>query len=141
MARKRGLGPQGHAALQRAVEEDRKRYIARTTVKGSTSKPSPGPIANPAALQPEEPGEVLVEAELVWYPLGTSNPARPRCAEGAYDERTQELFVSFMRPTPGQDKYVYKGVDPSTADLFFAAESPGRFINAILNNHDYHRIN
>lgn len=124
MPRKGGLGHQGHAAIERAAAVG-----------------DEGPVANPASLQAEQPGETDIEIEsLNWWDLPSSNPARPRCSQAAYDRDNQRLYVSFAKPMPGQDVYVYEGVDQREYRNFRRVVSPGKAINRTLNGKTYRRI-
>lgn len=62
-----------------------------------------------------------------------------RVAEAAYDRAAGNLYVRFQRPTPGQVEYIYRGIPASVWRNFKRSQSPGRFVNRILNQYDYER--
>jgi hypothetical protein len=62
-----------------------------------------------------------------------------RVAEAAYDRKNDNLYVRFMRPQVGSVEYVYEGVPANVWRNFRRSQSPGKFINRVLNDYDYHR--
>lgn len=62
-----------------------------------------------------------------------------RIAEAAYNRKSDQLFVRFVKPVPGQVEYVYEGVPSNVWRNFKRSASPGRYVNRILNQYDYRR--
>lgn len=116
MARKTGLGPQGFDAVQRAASIGQ--------------KPTAG---NPSAITHIDPDELKNEPDN-WFGFNSS-----RVSQAGYDQDSQRLFVRFMRPTPGQDEYVYEGVPQNVWRNMRRAKSAGKYINRVLNGFDYHK--
>jgi len=63
-----------------------------------------------------------------------------RVSEAAYDPRNQKLWVTFMKPTPNRVEYVYDQVPPNVWRNLRRSQSPGRFVNRVLNSYPYHRV-
>ena len=78
--------------------------------------------------------KVQSDPDKVVAPTKTSNPSDPRTAAASYYSATQVLTVQWGDGGPA---YAYYDVTPQEWDGFTKADSPGRFINAILNNHNY----
>lgn len=128
MPRQGGLGPLGHQAIQRASQE------ARHPRAPVITEPARG---NPSVTTHTDPGELQVsDAGLQWWDFDSS-----RVNQAAYDAANQRLFVNFQRPTPGQDEYVYEGVSPNEFRNFRRSASPGKYVNRVLNQKNYHRVN
>lgn len=72
---------------------------------------------------------------LPYQPTPTINPRRPRTLAAGYDSRAQVLFIKFRDGA----YYTYYNVAPSVWWRFQRAQSPGRFINTVLNNHPYNQ--
>lgn len=72
---------------------------------------------------------------LPYQPTPTINPGRPRTLAAGYDDRTQTLRIKFRNG----EIYEYFQVPPSVWWKFQRAESPGRYINTILNRYPYKR--
>lgn len=123
----RGLGPLGKAALERAVDQ----YSAPVHAPVINER---GPIGNPAALQVSGIGESVADdpdaADVDWYVFDSS-----RVAEAAYDRKSDRLFVRWQ---DGGRGYVYEGVPQNEWNNFKRSQSPGKFVNRVLNSHDYH---
>lgn len=79
---------------------------------------------------PEEPDETA------WFVF----PDSSRCSEAAYNPKTDQLFLRFVRPVPGQVEYVYEDVSSQEWARFKRSASPGAFVNRVLNNHPYYRV-
>jgi hypothetical protein len=60
-----------------------------------------------------------------------------RTTRAGYDRSEQTLRIQFF--TNGAI-YNYYDVPPEVARAFYRADSPGRFINAVLNGYEYERI-
>jgi hypothetical protein len=83
------------------------------------------------AIQEAKSGD---DSELLPYrPTPSINPPRPRTLAAGYDKDTQVLRVRF-RDGVG---YEYYDVSPREAAAFKRVKSPGRYINRVLNHHDY----
>jgi hypothetical protein len=52
-----------------------------------------------------------------------------------YDYGLREIHVIFRDGTP----WTYQGVDESVWNMFASSDSPGQFINNVLNGYPYHR--
>lgn len=127
MARKGGLGPQGHAAIQTAVEELNQ--------------------GNPAATSTQtDERETLPDSW--WTPKRGSNPKlamrvyggkSTRIAQAGYDQRSQRLYVLFHKPTPEGTTWTYEGVPPQVWRGLRNTDSPGRYVNTHLNDYNYHK--
>lgn len=72
---------------------------------------------------------------LPYQPTPTINPGRPRTLAAGYDERSQSLRIKFR----DGDYYTYYNVPPSVWWKFQRAQSPGRYINSVLNAYPYNR--
>ncbi|WP_157407309.1 KTSC domain-containing protein [Actinomadura atramentaria] len=72
---------------------------------------------------------------LPYRPTRSINPPRPRTVAAGYDEETETLRVRFRDGTPWE----YYGVSEQVWNEFRSTNSPGRFINRVLNNYDYGR--
>lgn len=70
---------------------------------------------------------------LPYSPTPSINPSKPRTLEAGYDPDNQTLRVRFRDGTPWE----YYDVPPNIWRSFKKSESPGRFINRILNNYTY----
>jgi len=70
-----------------------------------------------------------------YWPTRTINPPRPRTLQARYSRNARELQVIFRDGTP----WTYFGVPPGIWQRFKRTESPGRYINAVLNGYDYAR--
>lgn len=134
----RGLGPRGLAAIQEAAQvfsrlsepvavpetpfEESSNTVAPVTATGSTR--------SAISTAPHETPPV----GLSWLPFDSS-----RVAEGAYDRESETLYVRFVKPVPIGTPWVYEGVPENVWRNFRRSASPGRFVNRVLNNYDYHR--
>jgi len=141
MARKRGLGPQGHAAVRRAAEQ-----IAPAPVQDPADYVSPLETGNPAALS-DETNEAQSLPDRWWIPPRGSAPAvalekfggpskSTRINEAGYDRDSQRLYVRFQK---GQTPWTYEGVPENVWRNFRRSASPGAYVNRVLNSYDYHR--
>lgn len=70
----------------------------------------------------------------VYAPTSTINPSDPRTRTASYYSQTQTLVVQWG---DGGTAYAYYDVTPQEWDAFQQVDSPGRFINAVLNSHNY----
>lgn len=68
-----------------------------------------------------------------YWPTRTINPPRPRTLQARYSRNNHELQVIFRDGTP----WTYFDVPPNIWQRFKRTESPGRYINAVLNGYDY----
>jgi len=69
-----------------------------------------------------------------YSPTATSNPANPRTSAASYYSTTQTLVIEWG---DGGVPYAYYDVPPQIWQAFRDADSPGRFINAVLNGYAY----
>lgn len=66
-------------------------------------------------------------------PAATINPDRPRTLRWRYNLEERKAEVIFRDGTP----WTYYDVHPNTWRGLKRTESPGRYINRILNSHEY----
>lgn len=131
MARPRqsGLGPQGHEAVVRAAETLKEMDAGHAPVIG---RPNTGPV-NPAVTSTPHPGEDENVPD-DWWSFDSS-----RLQEAAYNAQTETLYVRFVKPRPGGTPWVYEGVQPNEWRNLRRSQSPGRFVNRVLNSKNYHK--
>lgn len=67
----------------------------------------------------------------------TPMPKGHRTESAAYDRVNQLLFITFRG---GVDTYVYENVTQAEWSRFRRAASPGRYIDRVLNLHNYYKI-
>lgn len=103
----------------------------------------------PDIIEPIDPALLWARQEyaededipLTYVPTNTTWPENGwdhrRTTEAGYNRATETLAVKFY--TNGA-VYHYYDVKPQTAIAFRRTESPGKFINRVLNAHDYERI-
>jgi KTSC domain len=72
--------------------------------------------------------------EISRSPNPSINPEDPRTSGDGYDPLTQRLRVDWG---DGGTPYYYYDVPPQVFAAYRRAASPGRFINAVLNNYEY----
>lgn len=72
---------------------------------------------------------------LPYQPTNTVNPDRPRTLAAGYDKDSRTLRVRFRDGTP----WAYYDVPPRVWRNFKRVQSPGRFINRVLNSYAYSR--
>lgn len=70
-----------------------------------------------------------------YWPTRTINPPRPRTLQARYSRNLNRLEVIFRDGTP----WHYDDVTPGIWQRFKRTESPGRYINDVLNGYDYGR--
>jgi hypothetical protein len=119
MARRGGLGHQGHAAIGRAVEELHNRR----------------PQGNPAATDAPR-AEEQESTPKQWWDFQSS-----RIAAASYDRDHQTLFVQFVKQNgPGMPGpyYTYEGVSAQEWRNLRRSQSPGKYVNRVLNYKNYH---
>lgn len=129
MARRGGLGPLGHAAIERAAAIDRERPAPVISERPAIGR-------NPSALDTRSPGEATEEPPVDWSPFDSS-----RVVEAGYDKDTQRLYVRFVKPIPRGTPWVYEGVPSNVWRNMKRSASAGKFVNRVLNDYDYHRGN
>lgn len=66
-------------------------------------------------------------------PMGSSVSPNPRVREAGYDDVNQIVRVTFRDGTP----WAYYNVPPEVWTEFRSADSPGRYINEVLNGYPY----
>lgn len=69
-------------------------------------------------------------------PTKTSNPGRPRTLAAGYDGKTDTLTVVFREGAV----YEYYGVTGVQWQRFKRSASPGKYINRVLPDKDYFRV-
>lgn len=74
------------------------------------------------------------EPDDTWAPTPSSNPRNPRTSGASYYSTTQTMVVEWG---DGGTPYAYYDVPMQTWNAFKETDSPGRFINAVLNNYQY----
>jgi KTSC domain len=119
--RRSGLGPQGHAAIQRAAETQSE-ITRHAPVIGE---------GNPAVIAAPD-----FEAEETVPPMRPFDSSRVDSA--GYDSEHQRLYVRFVKPDRSVG-YVYEGVPSNVWRNLIRSASPGRFVNRVLNGYDYHK--
>jgi hypothetical protein len=127
--RRSGLGPLGHAALQRASETQSE------ITAGSAPRIGPRQPAiqeNPSTTTTRGPGEGSAPER--WFSFNSS-----RVLEAAYDSDAHRLLVRFVKPD-GSVVYAYEGVLPNEWHNFRRASSAGKYINRVLNTKNYHPV-
>lgn len=79
-------------------------------------------------------GQVQPNPDRVYAPTATINPDDPRTKAASYYSQTQTVVIEW-----GDNgvPYAYYDVTPQEWDAFTQAESPGRYINAVLNAKNY----
>lgn len=61
-----------------------------------------------------------------------------RVVEAAYDSDRQRLYVRFVKPVGSGTPWTYEGVPPNVWRNMRRTSSPGRFVNRVLNQYNYH---
>ncbi len=87
-----------------------------------------------ADLLADQTDAVAGRVPVTYAPTATSNPADPRTSAAGYDPVTQRLYIEWG---DGRTPYYYYDVPPQIWDAFTQANSPGKFINAVLNRYNY----
>lgn len=87
-----------------------------------------------AATLAKQMAKVQAEPDAVYSPTKSSNPTDPRTATASYYSQTQ---VVVMQWGDGGTAYAYYDVTPQEWDALTKVDSPGKFINSTLNNHNY----
>ena len=77
--------------------------------------------------------EANIEDWDYYDPTKTSNPARPRTMAARYNKSAQLIEIRFREGAI----YQYHDCHPNTWRGFKNTDSPGRYINRILNGHPY----
>ena len=139
--RKGGLGPQGHAAVERAVRELQRRPEKTTApVEDPQNFESPLEQGNPAAITQETNERDTIPDNWWVPPRGSILPDRStRVASAGYDKGSQRLYVLFHKPYPEGTPWTYEGVTENEWRSLKRTWSAGKFVNRILNQKDYHR--
>ena len=71
--------------------------------------------------------------DVEFIPMGSSVSANPRVREAGYDAENQTVLVTFRDGTP----WAYYNVPPEVWHEFRTSDSPGRYINRVLNGYPY----
>jgi hypothetical protein len=121
-----GLGPLGRRAVQAAANE-------LTTAEFSDPADQ---LGNPAVITQGAPDEdATMPPPEEWYDFDSS-----RIAAAAYDRDSQRLYVHFVKPTSaGGTPWLYEGVPSNVWRNLRRSQSPGKFVNRVLNDYNYHR--
>jgi hypothetical protein len=120
-----GLGPLGRSAVERAAAT----FHHPPTI--SESPPSNPSSITVSGFREKDAAEDPDAAGFDWYVFDSS-----RVTEAAYDPKTDRVFVRWQ---DGGKGYVYEGVPQNEWRNFKRSQSPGKFVNRVLNTHDYHR--
>jgi hypothetical protein len=130
-------------AYQRATRKGEQVHGTRAAMEGIGRQPHhflpPAPSERKmtdaeADLLADQTDAVAGRVPITYSPTATSNPADPRTAAAGYDPVTQRLLVEWG---DGGTPYYYYDVPPQVWDSFQNADSPGKFINAVLNKYNY----
>ena len=62
-----------------------------------------------------------------------------RIVEAGYSKDAQRLYVRFVKPKPNGTPWIYEGIPPNVWRNMKRQQSPGRFVDRVLNDYDYHR--
>jgi KTSC domain-containing protein len=93
---------------------------------------TPGEIQE-AVLRQEVEGRTYLADYPQLDPTPTTNPPRPRTLQAGYDPQSRVLRVTFRDGT----LWEYYEVPAQVWENFETTESPGRFINRVLNYYPY----
>lgn len=124
-ARRGGLGPQGHRAIQEAAASHNAHRIHLA---------ASGNLSNPAAEDVTKPDEQATKPEVF-----RSFEPSSRIIEAGYDSGSQRLYVMFVKPYGVGTPWTYEGVPSNVWSDMKRSASPGRFVNRRLNDFQYHR--
>jgi hypothetical protein len=119
--------------LRRRREVERKREEERPYLPAPgdfplTSEETPHGLQGPFGPTPDPDWDY-------YWPTRTINPPRPRTLQARYSRRFERLEVIFRDGTP----WHYDEVTPGIWNRFKRTESPGRYINSVLNGYPYAR--
>ena len=122
MAEQRGLGPLGRSAIRAAAQEL-----------------SAAPVANPQDEQVNPANIVVAEPlpEAETMPQNWKQMDSSRIASAGYDPDSQRLYVLFHKPYPGGTTWTYHGVPSNVWRNLQRSQSPGKFVNRVLNHYRY----
>ena len=105
--------------------------------------PSPGEPPAPATSDPhglQDPfGPSPTPAWDYYWPTRTINAQRPRTLQARYSANQRRLEIIFRKGSPASPdaSWHYDEVPPGIWTRFKRVESPGRYINAVLNGYPY----
>jgi hypothetical protein len=130
----------GYDSYSQAREERfRQQQIQGLRAQG---RPIPAPTGDFPLTSDEQPhgvqGPFGPSPDPAWdyyWPTRTINPPRPRTLQARYSRQRQALEVIFRDGTP----WTYENVPPRIWNRFKRVESPGRYINSVLNGYPYGR--
>jgi hypothetical protein len=134
MAAKKKLSSAG---MRQGLEEGDKTYGTRTPMSTTGTLPHHDSGAMPEAealAMARQRAKVQDTPDRVYAPTASSNPTDPRTSSATYYSQTQMLVIQWG---DGGVPYAYYDVTPQEYDAFERATSPGKYINAVLNNHNY----
>ena len=123
--------------------QDREERFRRQHIEGQRAqgKPLPAPGDFPTTSE-EEPhgvqgpfGPTPDPAWDYYWPTRTINPPRPRTLQARYSRNLNRIEVIFRDGTA----WHYDEVGPGIWTRFKRTDSPGRYINAVLNGYPYGR--
>jgi hypothetical protein len=97
-------------------------------------KPDRVPDKAESTVKAKEANEDKGLVPITYYPTPSSNPQDPRTDGAGYDVLRQIMRVEWG---DGGKGYYYYNITPQEYDSFLDADSPGRWINAIGNSHEY----
>lgn len=132
----------------RSYGEERQAKFHKQQIESKREDPRyahlPAPSAAPTSFAEDELGPPGLQGPFgpspdpawdYYWPTRTINPPRPRTLQARYSGITRELQVIFRDGTP----WTYEQVPPGLWVRFKRVESPGRFINNVLNGFPYAR--
>lgn len=129
MVRQGGLGPKGRAVVRQAAAQ-----LSAIESRAEVSMPTETP-GNPSVITQGAPDEAeTIPPPESWYDFDSS-----RVSAAAYDSTSQRLYVHFVKPTPEGTPWLYEGVPENVWRNMRRSQSPGKFVNRVLNGFDYHR--
>jgi hypothetical protein len=117
MARQGGLGPQGRSAVGRAVQELHRAPAITEVPESNTGAPD--------------------EIETLPHDWWTFDSTRIN--EATYDSASERLYVRFVKPHGEGTPWTYENVPANVWRNLRRSQSPGRFVNRVLNNYSNHR--
>src|SRR6516162_3551465 len=119
--------------IRAAAPEDRPEWVqADPEAWGQfPAPPPPGELAEEPHGMQGPFGPSPTPAWDYYWPTRTINPRRPRTLQARYSANQRRLEVIFRDGTP----WHYDSVPPGIWTRFKRIESPGRYINAVLNGY------
>jgi hypothetical protein len=90
------------------------------------------PDRNPATTDTHADEEETLPTQ--WWNFDSS-----RIEAAGYDSGSRRLYVKFHKPLGTGTPWVYEGVSPQEWRNLRRSQSPGRYVNRVLNGKNYHR--